>query len=204
MGGARGGDRGNRLHAVGDSDDEGGRDPELRRHGRAHRPRFRGRDARGVRARRAVRNDVHPCLRGSRCDRRPGDDRARARGPGRRPGHGGPSGRRRRPRFGDRARAARRPARHPHHRRAGGGVRTARGRAVRRLHDRRRHRRQASRRADLRARQGPARRGRHRQRRGDQPGDRARSSNGSSSSSKVPAPQRSRRYSPGGSAGPAR
>ena len=149
------------------------RDPELRRHGRAHRPRFRGRDARGVRARRAV-----PERRSSMPSRIPLSSPAR--------GRSGSSSRTRSTtsaRWSFRSAAAAWP-RESRSRCAASGPASAssacRRRRARhsqagaaRLHDRRRHRRQAARRADLRARQGPARRGGDRQRRGDQPGDRA-------------------------------
>ena len=115
---------------------------------------------------------IHP-FEDPRRDRRPGDDRPRARRPAARAGDGRRSHRRRRARVRDRAHAARAPAGRTDRRRAGGRVRTARrGHAVR-LHDRRGHRGQASGRVHVEPPRGPARVDRDRQRRGDQPGDRA-------------------------------
>ena len=92
-------------------------------------------DGRGGPARRGDRCDLHPRVRGRARDRRPGNDRARARraGAGRR--NGADPGRRRRARGRRLDRAARAAARR--------APRRCRG-APRRLHDRRRDRREAA------------------------------------------------------------
>ena len=88
LGRARGRDRGDDLHARRDADGEGRADAQLRRAGRADGSDVRGR-ARRRRSRTSRRPaHVHPSLRGSGRDRRPGDDRPRARGAAARAGDG--------------------------------------------------------------------------------------------------------------------
>ena len=114
--------------------------------------------------RRGDRRDVRPPLRGRARDRRPGDDRARARRAGAAGRDGRDPGRRRRPLVGNRARAAGGAAGRAHRRRPGGALRAD---------DRGRDRGQAGRRQDGRDPRGSARRPDRDRRRRDLPRDRA-------------------------------
>src|SRR5436305_1901220 len=151
------------LHAPGLADGQGRRDPKLRRRGRPQRAGIRG-VARGrPRVRRGRGSGVHPSLPRHARDVGPGNDRARARGAGRRARDGGAPDRRRRARLGDLAGAACRATGAADRRRPGGG--DAAGRI--RLHDRRRDRGQGAGRGDNGDPRRDARRYGHGRRRAD-------------------------------------
>ena len=149
MGRARGGRRGDDLHAGRDADGQDRAHTQLRRARRADGRDLRGRHGGGAAPRRGVRRDVRPPVRGPGRDRGAGHDRPRARRAAARAGDGRDPGRRRRALFGDRARAQGAQAGREDRRSAGGRVRSS-GREHRaRLHDRRGHRGQAPGRADV-------------------------------------------------------
>ncbi len=79
VGGARARRARARVHAAGLADGEGRRDAQLRRRGRARRPRDRGLDRGRDGVRRGDGRHVHPPVRGSGDHLRPGHDRPRDR-----------------------------------------------------------------------------------------------------------------------------